>query len=61
MTLSFQFGTVGSPIATPKKPGGSVGAIIFSKSLGLETLEGRWHRHPARIVVPGQRLMLALG
>ena len=44
MTLSFQFGTVGSPIATPKKPGGSVGAIIFSKSLGLETLELGWVR-----------------
>ena len=44
MTLLFQFGTVGSPIATPKKPGGSVGAIIFSKSLGLETLELGWVR-----------------
>ena len=31
MTLSFRFGTVGSPIGTPKKPGGSVGAIAFSK------------------------------
>ena len=36
MTLSFQFGTVGSPLGTPKKPGGSVGAIEFSKSIGLE-------------------------
>ena len=42
MTLSFQFGTVGSPFATPKKPGGSVGAIEFSKSLGLKTLELGW-------------------
>lgn len=42
MTLSFQFGTVGSPIGTPKKPGGSVGAILFSKSIGLETLELGW-------------------
>ena len=42
MTLSFQFGTVGSPLATPKKPGGSVGAIEFSKSLGLNTLELGW-------------------
>jgi deoxyribonuclease-4 len=42
MSLSFQFGTVGSPIGTPKKPGGSVGAIGFSKSIGLETLELGW-------------------
>lgn len=42
MTLSFQFGTVGSPMATPKKPGGSVGAIEFSKSIGLSTLELGW-------------------
>jgi deoxyribonuclease-4 len=42
MTLSFRFGTVGSPLATPKKPGGSVGAIEFSKSIGLNTLELGW-------------------
>jgi len=42
MTLSFQFGTVGSPLAAPKKPGGSVGAIEFSKSVGLNTLELGW-------------------
>ena len=42
MALSFQFGTVGAPIATPKKPGGSVGAIEFSKSLGLGTFELGW-------------------
>jgi deoxyribonuclease IV len=42
MTLSFQFGTVGSPLAAPKKPGGSVGAIEFSKSIGLNTLELGW-------------------
>jgi deoxyribonuclease-4 len=42
MALSFQFGTVGSPLATPKKPGGSVGAIEFSRSLGLDTLELGW-------------------
>jgi deoxyribonuclease IV len=42
MSLSFQFGTVGSPTGTPKKPGGSVGAIEFSKSIGLETLELGW-------------------
>lgn len=42
MTLSFQFGTVGSPLATPKKPGGSIGGIEFSKSIGLDTLELGW-------------------
>jgi deoxyribonuclease IV len=42
MTLSFKFGTVGSPAGTPKKPGGSVGAIEFSKSIGLNTLELGW-------------------
>ncbi len=42
MSLSFLFGTVGSPLATPKKPGGSVGAIEFSKSIGLSTLELGW-------------------
>jgi deoxyribonuclease-4 len=42
MTLSFQFGTVGSPLETPKKPGGSVGAIEFSNSIGLNTLELGW-------------------
>jgi deoxyribonuclease-4 len=42
MTLSFKFGTVGSPAGTPKKPGGSVGSIEFSKSIGLETLELGW-------------------
>lgn len=41
-SLSFRFGTVGSPIGTPKKPGGSVGAIQFSKSIGLDTLELGW-------------------
>ena len=42
MTLSFQFGTVGSPNGTPKKPGGSVGAIEFSKSIGLIAFELGW-------------------
>ena len=42
MALSFQFGTVGAPIGTPKKPGGSVGAIEFSKSIGLNTFELGW-------------------
>jgi deoxyribonuclease-4 len=42
MTLSFQFGTVGSPLGTPKRPGGSVGAIEFTKSLGLDAFELGW-------------------
>ncbi len=42
MPLSFLFGTVGSPSGTPKKPGGSVGAIGYSKSIGLNTLELGW-------------------
>jgi deoxyribonuclease-4 len=42
MALSFSFGTVGSPINTPKKPGGSVGALIYSKSIGLTALELGW-------------------
>ncbi len=42
MTLAFRFGTVGSPIGTPKKPGGSVGAIQFSQSIGLDTMELGW-------------------
>jgi deoxyribonuclease-4 len=42
MTLSFRFGTVGSPLATPKKPGGSAGAIEFSRSIGMDALELGW-------------------
>ena len=42
MSLSFKFGTVGSPSGTPKKPGGSVGSIEFSKSIGLLALELGW-------------------
>jgi len=38
----FDFGTVGSPIATPKKPGGSVGAIQTLASLGLFAFELGW-------------------
>jgi deoxyribonuclease-4 len=38
MALSFLFGTVGSPTGTPKKPGGSVGALEFSQSIGLGAL-----------------------
>jgi deoxyribonuclease-4 len=43
-TLSFRFGTVGSPLATPKKPGGSVGAVQYSAQLGLHALELGWVR-----------------
>jgi deoxyribonuclease-4 len=42
MTLSFRFGTVGSPMGTPKKPGGSIGAIQFSSSIGLQAFELGW-------------------
>lgn len=44
MAASFRFGTVGSPIATPKKPGGSVGAIQYLRELGLSALELGWVR-----------------
>jgi deoxyribonuclease-4 len=44
MANSFHFGTVGSPISTPKKPGGSVGAILRLKELGLGALELGWVR-----------------
>ena len=44
MAKSFRFGTVGSPISTPKKPGGSVGAILRLKELGLDALELGWVR-----------------
>ena len=39
---SFLFGTVGSPISTPKKPGGSVGAIQRINELSLNALELGW-------------------
>lgn len=39
---SFRFGTVGSPISTPKKPGGSVGAVLRLRELGLGALELGW-------------------
>ncbi|HJW90106.1 MAG TPA: TIM barrel protein [Anaerolineales bacterium] len=42
--ISFQFGTVGSPLSTPKKPGGSVGGIMRSAELGLRGLELGWVR-----------------
>lgn len=36
------FGTVGSPLSTPKKPGGSVGAVQRLAELGLGALELGW-------------------
>ena len=39
---NFKFGTVGSPKTTPKKPGGSIGAIIRLKELGMSALELGW-------------------
>jgi len=42
MESAFRFGTVGSPISTPPKPGGSVGAIRRIAELGLNALELGW-------------------
>jgi len=42
--VSFRFGTVGSPTSTPKKPGGSVGAVIRLRELNLAGLELGWVR-----------------
>jgi len=42
--LSFRFGTVGSPTSAPKKPGGSVGAVMRLAELGLYSLELGWVR-----------------
>jgi deoxyribonuclease-4 len=42
MTSSFRFGTVGSPLSSPKKPGGTVGGIIRTAELGLDCLELAW-------------------
>lgn len=39
---AFRFGTVGSPLSTPKKPGGSVGAILRLSELGLTAFELGW-------------------
>lgn len=40
--LPFRFGTVGSPLSTPKKPGGSLGAIFRLVELELDGLELGW-------------------
>jgi deoxyribonuclease-4 len=42
MSLSFRFGTVGSPMATPPNPGGTVGGIRYAATIGLEALELAW-------------------
>jgi deoxyribonuclease IV len=44
MTSSFRFGTVGSPISTPSRPGGTVGGIRRMADLGLNALELAWVR-----------------
>ncbi len=38
----FRFGTVGAPRSTPKKPGGSVGAVQRLAELGLGAFELGW-------------------
>ena len=38
----FRFGTVGAPLSTPKRPGGSVGAIARTQEIGLNALELGW-------------------
>lgn len=40
--MAFRFGTVGSPISTPKKPGGSLGSVHHIKAMGLGALELGW-------------------
>ncbi|MGE5221050.1 MAG: TIM barrel protein [Omnitrophica WOR_2 bacterium] len=40
--LPFRFGTVGSPKSTPKKPGGSIGALLRIRELELAALELGW-------------------
>lgn len=43
-SVSFRFGTVGSPTSTPKKPGGSVGAVLRLREINLGGLELGWVR-----------------
>ena len=40
----FRFGTVGAPKSRPKKPGGSIGAIIHLRTLDLDAFELGWVR-----------------
>jgi deoxyribonuclease-4 len=42
MSLSFLFGTVGLPAATPPRPGGTVGGVRYATALGLDALELAW-------------------
>jgi deoxyribonuclease-4 len=42
LALSFRFETVGSPVATPPTPGGTVGGIRYAASIGLDALELAW-------------------
>jgi deoxyribonuclease-4 len=44
MASSFRFGTVGSPLSTPSKPGGTIGGIRRLAELGLDALELAWVR-----------------
>jgi deoxyribonuclease-4 len=41
-SAAFAFGTVGAPASTPKKPGGSVGAVLHLAGLGLKAFELAW-------------------
>jgi deoxyribonuclease-4 len=43
-TMSFRFGTVGTPKNKPKSPGGSVGGIYYLDELGLNAMELGWVR-----------------
>jgi deoxyribonuclease-4 len=60
MTTSFLFGTVGAPISTPKKPGGSVGAIQTLAALDLHALELGWVQS-VRVSVDTCQLILENG
>jgi deoxyribonuclease IV len=40
--IGFLFGTVGSPLSAPKKPGGTPGGILRLRELKLDTLELAW-------------------
>ncbi len=42
MADRFLFGTVGSPLSTPQKPGGTPGGILRLRELKLDTLEMAW-------------------
>lgn len=44
MDLRFRFGTVGSPLSTLPKPGGTIGGIDRTAELGLDALELAWVR-----------------